>query len=247
MNGIRAAARKGFFDHIGAIGPDVLLLQEVRARPEDLPAELAAPAGWHVEWHPASRPGYSGTAVWAREPITIVGRGIGADDEEGRVLMVRAGGVRVASVYMPSGTTGEARQKIKDRWLVEMGAWMAGGSKSRSPLFLGGDFNVAHTERDLYYWKSNQKTSGFLPHEREWFGGLLGAGWHDVVREHHPEGEGPYTWWSNRGKARELDRGWRIDHFLANKAARKLVRGAVVHREARWVSDHAPVSVDIEV
>lgn len=119
--------------------------------------------------------------------------------------------------------------------------------RKTGPVIFGGDLNIAHTERDIFYAKSNEKTSGFLPHEREWLGRLFDSGWHDVVRQHFGDCQGPYSWWSNRGRARELDRGWRIDYLLANAEVRRRFRSASIHREAGLaVSDHAPVSVDLE-
>ena len=114
-------------------------------------------------------------------------------------------------------------------------------------MIFGGDLNIAHTEKDIFHAKSNQKTSGFLPHEREWFGELLESGWHDLSREHFGDVHGPYSWWSNRGRARELDRGWRIDYLLATAEVRDRLESVEIHRAAGLtVSDHAPVSVDID-
>ena len=113
---------------------------------------------------------------------------------------------------------------------------------------MGGDFNIAHTEQDIFYAKSNLKQSGFLPHERAWIGQVLDDGWHDVVREHVGDSDGPYSWWSNRGSARELNRGWRIDYLLANGAARALFESARIDRKAALsVSDHAPVIGEFSV
>jgi exodeoxyribonuclease-3 len=132
-------------------------------------------------------------------------------------------------------------------WLKRFRRW-ANARRADSAMFFGGDINVAHTEKDIFYAKSNEQTSGFLPHEREWFGQLLSSGWHDLVREHHGDVQGPYSWWSNRGRARELDRGWRIDYLLCNQAARPLFRSAAIHRDGGLeISDHAPVSIDLEL
>ena len=118
--------------------------------------------------------------------------------------------------------------------------------RARTPTLVGGDLNIAHTERDLFYAKANQKQSGFLPHERAWFGELLNTGWRDLVREDAGDVDGPYSWWSNRGQARAKNRGWRIDYLLANAAAGKRFVSATTHREAGLAcSDHAPVSVDL--
>ena len=249
INGMRAAIRKGFQRHLDVIRPDILLLQEVRARPEQLPEEFQQPDGWHVIWNPAQRPGYSGTAIWSRAPINVMKLALSDSDRdvEGRIIEAEIQGIHFACVYLPSGSSGAERQSVKEIWLKKFRMW----TKSRlgeTPMFFGGDINVAHTEKDIFYAKSNEKTSGFLPHEREWFGKLLKSGWHDLVREHHGDIQGPYSWWSNRGRARELDRGWRIDYLLCNAAARPMFRSATIHRDAALeISDHAPVSVDIEL
>jgi exodeoxyribonuclease-3 len=248
VNGMRAALRKGFEDHLARVKPDVLLLQEVRAMPEQLPAGWAAPGGWHVHWHPAQKKGYAGVSVWSRRPMKVLGTGLSDDDadHEGRVLRVKVDGVQIVSIYLPSGSSGDHRQVEKEKWMARFMPWAQGLAKSRVPTVLGGDFNIAHTERDIFYAKSNEKTSGFLPHERAWFGDLLGVGWDDLVRRHHGEVQGPYSWWSNRSQARKLDRGWRIDYLLANRAAGKRFASAGIDREAALsVSDHAPVSIDL--
>lgn len=248
VNGIRAAARKGMLEQIEAIAPDVLLLQEVRAKPEQLDDALAAPDGWHVYWHPAEKLGYAGTAIWSRRPIRVetVGMGGHGSDPEGRLLVARVDGLRVVSLYLPSGSSGEHRQAAKDKWMVEFAPWAEAFARSRVPTLIGGDFNIAHTARDIFYARANEKQSGFLPHERAWMGDFLGAGWADFVRGQHGEVDGPYSWWSNRGQARALDRGWRIDYVVGNRAADRRIERAWIDREASLaVSDHAPVSVDL--
>ncbi len=249
VNGLRAAIRKGFQNHLDQIAPDVLLLQEIRCQPDQLPDEFRQPDGWHVYWNPAERPGYSGTAIWSRQELSDVETGPGHDgrrkDVEGRVIAGNLGSLRIASIYLPSGTSGEQRQQFKDRWLKSFAKW-ASRQLSGSGIVLGGDFNIAHTELDIFHAKSNVGTSGFLPHERQWITDFLEAGWSDLVRDHFGPIQGPYSWWSNRGQARELDRGWRIDYLFANGAARSGFRSASIHREGGLeVSDHAPVSIDI--
>ncbi|MEZ6128847.1 MAG: exodeoxyribonuclease III [Planctomycetaceae bacterium] len=248
VNGLRAALRKGFAEHLARINPDVLLLQEVRVLPEQLDAEWRQPEGWHVVWHPAQRKGYAGTAIWSRFPFESVQTGISRSerDHEGRLLTVQIGELSISSVYLPSGSSGDERQAVKDEWMVRFRRWVD-RQRKRGPVVFGGDLNVAHTEQDIFYAKSNARTSGFLPHERSWFGDLLESGWHDMVREHFGDVQGPYSWWSNRGKARELDRGWRIDYLLANAEARSRFRTASIDRDAGiTVSDHAPVTVDLD-
>jgi exodeoxyribonuclease-3 len=249
VNGMRAALRKSFSEHLDALEPDVVLLQEIRARPEQLPAPWRAPPGWHVAWHPAERPGYAGTAVWSRTPLEAVhvglaGAGADAPDAEGRVLRVRTGGVEVVSVYLPSGSASPESQARKEAWMADFLPWAGALASAGHPVVLGGDLNIAHTESDIHNAKSNANNSGFLPHERAWFGELLAAGWRDTLREAVGAVQGPYTWWSNRGQARAKDRGWRIDYLLANGAV--AVAGAGVRREGGLdTSDHAPSWVDV--
>jgi exodeoxyribonuclease-3 len=246
VNGLRAALQKGFAEIIEQIEPDVLLLQEVRALPEQLPGEWADPEGWHVHWHPAEKKGYSGTAIWSRQPMKILSTGLNADDPEGRVVRAEVDGVEVASVYLPSGSSSEDRQTQKEIWMKAFRPWADDLKAKRRPVLFGGDFNIAHTERDIFYAKSNEKTSGFMPHEREWLGDLIESGWRDFTREQFGDVQGPYSWWSNRGRARELDRGWRIDYLLGNSAAAKRFVSAEICREGGLtVSDHAPVTVDL--
>ena len=250
VNGLRAALRKGFEKYIGRIRPDVLLLQEIRVLPEQLPDNWAQPDGWHVHWNPAQKKGYAGTAIWSRQPFQLVCTGLSPADKdpEGRVVHIRTGNVEIASVYLPSGSSGEQRQQMKDIWMRRFRPWATKHSGKETPFVFGGDLNIAHTEQDIFYVSGNKKTSGFLPHEREWFGRLLDSGWNDFVRQHAGDVKGPFSWWSNRGKARELDRGWRIDYLLGNAAAAQLFRTATTHREGGLeVSDHAPVSIDLDV
>ena len=250
VNGLRAAIRKGFEEHLNRIDTDVLMLQEVRALPEQLPKKWQNPEGWYVTWHPAEKKGYSGTAIWTREEHEIVERGITGDenDEEGRVIRAKVGGAEVVCVYLPSGSSGDIRQTVKEDWMDVFKPWANEFKKSKKPVLMGGDFNICHTAKDIYYAKSNEKNSGFLPNEREWVGDLIEKGWHDFIREGYGDCDGPYTWWSNRGQARKLDRGWRIDYIFGNAAAKKMFKRVNVDREAGLAcSDHAPVTVEIDI
>lgn len=247
VNGLRAALRKGFSDHLEQLAPDVLMLQEVRALPEQLPKEWVSPEGWHVHWHPAQRKGYSGVATWSRRPFEVLGTGLDAEDPEGRVLRVRCGGVQFVNVYLPSGSSSPERQASKEAWMDRFLPWATRLASQDEPVLLAGDLNIAHTELDIHNPRGNKDNSGFLPHEREWFGELLSRGWTDLLRVHVGPVQGPYSWWSNRGRARELDRGWRIDYLLGNAAVSSKLRHASVHRPGGLeVSDHAPVTVEID-
>ena len=235
LNGLRSALRRGLEGWLAREGPDVLLLQEVRAEPR---AQLFADLGYHSAWAPAEKAGYSGVALLSRRAPDAVELGLdrAAFDAEGRVLLARFGDLGVASVYVPSGSSGELRQAFKEEFLEHFAAWTR-AQLARGPLLIGGDFNVAHQAADLKNWRANQRHSGFLPQERAWFGRLLASGLRDVHRETLGE-RAEYTWWSNRSGAYANDVGWRLDYLLAGGLD---LRAARVQRAA-LLSDHAPLS-----
>ena len=253
LNGIRAAHRKGLSDFTQRIDADVWLFQEVRALPEQMPEEWQPPEGHDVIWHPAQKKGYSGVMTCSRVGLSEIGRGIDTElddvrDPDGRVLHTKHGNLHCVNMYLPNGSSNSERQTYKDRWIEDMLVWSKQFIDSDEPALLCGDLNIAHQEDDIWNPSGNRKTSGFLDHEREWFTRLLDFGWHDLLRIHVGQQKGPYTWWSNRGRARELDRGWRIDYVLAYDAARPLFKSAEVLREGGLVvSDHAPLIVDLEL
>lgn len=246
VNGMRAALKKGLHAHLEALDTDVVLFQEVRANVHQLKAD-AAPEGWHVLWHPGEKPGYAGVAIWSRQPPEVLETGLGGPDPEGRVLRARIGKAQVVSLYLPSGSSGAVRQAKKEVFMERLAAWMEPLAALEEPVIIGGDWNIAPTSDDLFNPTGNKKNSGFLPHERAWFQAQLDAGWTDLFRAHRGPGKGPWSWWSNRGRARELDRGWRIDHLLGNAIAAKRLRKASIRRAGGLtVSDHAPVTVDLK-
>lgn len=247
VNGLRAAIRKGFGHWIDVLNPDVIMLQEIRCFPDQLSPDHPL-SDWNAVWNPAQRPGYAGTAIFTRRPMTCLGLGVGKQqDLEGRVTRVDVDGVDLVSVYLPSGSSSDAAQEKKNAWMDAFTPWASMLKRRRRPVIIGGDLNIARDQRDIFHWKSNQDTSGFLPHERTWMNDLVGSGWSDLIREHAGDVDGPYTWWSNRGQARTLNRGWRIDYLLANRSAASLARSPMISRDAGLAcSDHAPVLVDLE-
>lgn len=253
VNGMRAAAKKGFVEWLAASEADVVACQEVRAEAAQLPESVVAPLGWHARHAACSVKGRNGVSVYSRrEPEEVrVGFGEPEFEESGRYLEVHLPGLVVSSLYLPSGDVGTPRQEEKERfmaaflpYLVELRAKAAAAG---SEVVVLGDWNIAHREADLKAWKTNQKNSGFLPEERAWLGRVYDeAGYVDVQRKLDPEGPGPYTWWSYRGKAYDNDAGWRIDlqvatPGLAGRAVAAKVERAATYAE-RW-SDHAPLTV----
>jgi exodeoxyribonuclease-3 len=259
VNGLRAAAKKGFVEWLAETSADVLCLQEVRAEPGQLPEEVRAPEGWHVVHAPAAAKGRAGVSLYTRREPDRVRIGFGSEefDSSGRYVEADLPGVTVASLYLPSGEVGTERQDEKVRFMDEFLAHLKElrerAAADGREVVVCGDWNIAHQEADLKNWRANKKNSGFLPEERAWLGRVLDAddgGYVDVVRALHPDAEGPYSWWSYRGRAFDNDSGWRIDlHVaspgLAGKAVKGFVERAATHGE-RW-SDHAPVTVVYEL
>ena len=254
LNGIRAAIRKGLDDFVARIDPDILLLQEVRALPEQLPKDWTSPMP-HTLMHPAEKKGYSGVATWSKESFDEIGRGISTtldyDDSEGRMLHTYHNGIHCLNCYLPSGSNEKKpeRQYWKEAWMDDLLEWARPFTELDEPVFLCGDLNVAHTEDDIWNPTGNRRTSGFLPQERAWFDRLLDSGWSDLLRISVGPRKGPYSWWSNRGQARQLDRGWRIDYVLSNAAGLSLLNHAEIKgvKELNGISDHAPVIVDLDI
>ncbi len=245
LNGIRAAEKRGFTKWLGKTQPDMLCLQEMRARPEQVDDELRYPKGYSGRWECAEKKGYSGVSLMSRFAADCYDVGMGLDwgDSEARCLRADFEDLSVISAYIPSGSSGDERQTMKYEFLDHFAKYMKKLLKEDRPIAVCGDFNIAHEEVDIHNPRGNAKNSGFLPEERAWFTKLLKQGWVDVVRQQLPDEVGLYSWWSNRGQARALDRGWRIDYVLASPSLARLAKRAWIEKDA-GLSDHAPVWVE---
>ena len=250
VNGLRACVRKGFLDFLEASGADVVGIQELRALPEQLPAEARSPTGWHAAFSPAERKGYSGVALFSRQAPTRIETTLGIDeyDVEGRLLIAHFGRMAIATVYFPKGS---GPNRDNSRVPYKLGFYQAlferlQQLRRRGPVFVLGDYNTAHTELDLARPRTNAKTSGFLPEERAELSRWLAAGWCDTFRRQHPGEPGHYTWWRQWGNARADNVGWRIDYVLASPSATRRVRDAFIWPQVTG-SDHCPVGVDVDL
>lgn len=256
VNGVRAAATKGLLEWLATSAADIVCLQEVRATEKQFHTAIAPAldAGWHVVGTESSAKGRAGVAILSRIPADAVRIGFGDDSfaDTGRYLEADFGDLTVGSLYLPTGEADTPKQDEKERFMKSFAAYLgeraAEVAAAGRHILVCGDWNIAHTERDIKNWKGNVRKSGFLPHERDWVGDLLATGqWRDVVREQHGDVAGPYSWWSYRGKAFDTDAGWRIDYHLVSPALADRVTAAHVERAAtyaeRW-SDHAPVTVE---
>ncbi len=249
VNGIRSAAGKGFYAWLARQEADIVCLQELKAQVADMTAEMLNPPGYYGYFHYAEKRGYSGVGIYSRrQPDRIVeGLGIPDIDAEGRYLEVAFGELSVVSVYLPSGSAGEHRQAAKFAFMDRFFPHLERLAHCGHEVILCGDWNIAHTEKDLKNWRSNQKNSGFLPEERAWIGRVFTElGLIDVWRRLYPEAtEEGYTWWSNRGQAWAKNVGWRIDYQVATPGIAARARSAFIYKAERF-SDHAPLTIDYE-
>lgn len=245
VNGLRSAASKGFLPWLEQVKPDLVCLQEVKAHEADLSPQLRTPDGWHAFFHCAETKGYSGTALLSRKAPRSVRAGFGNAefDREGRYLEAQFADVTVISVYFPSGSSSPERQLAKFRFLDAFWPHLRQLRDSGREVVLCGDVNIAHQQIDLKNWRGNQKNSGFLPEERAWLDRLFGEqSWVDVFRRLDARPE-QYTWWSNRGRARENNVGWRIDYQIASPALAAKAKRTEIYTAQRF-SDHAPLIID---
>ncbi len=247
-NGIRSAARRGFFDWVKRQDADVVCLQETRAQEHQLGPESIALPGFTAFYVDARRRGYSGVALYARrEPLSVC-RTLGFDDmdAEGRFIQADFGAVTVASLYVPSGITGVARQAFKMDFLERLLAVLAKMRHAGREHIVCGDFNIAHRAIDTYNPSRNANVSGFLPDERAWMDVLLGRlGWIDAFRVVDRDAK-EYTWWSNAPAAWDRNLGWRIDYQMITPGLAPRVKSAVIYKAARF-SDHAPLQIDYDL
>ncbi len=244
-NGIRSAAKKGFFAWLETQNADVVCIQETKAQRDQLDDALFHPQGYHCYYFDAEKKGYSGTALYAKQKPdqVITGLGWASADTEGRYLQADFGKLSVVSLYLPSGSSSEQAQQKKFDFLACYLPVLKEQINSGRDFILCGDWNIAHKPIDLKNWKSNQKNSGFLPEERAWLDTLFDeVGFVDAFRVINQE-ENQFTWWSNRGAAWEKNVGWRIDYQIVTPTLRNTVQRVEIYKAERF-SDHAPLIMD---
>lgn len=244
-NGIRAAARKGFFDWMHVVKPDVVCVQETKAQVEQLIDPVFFPDGYHCYYVDAEKKGYSGVAIYSRHKPDKVTTEMGWDlaDQEGRYVQVDLGKLSVISLYLPSGTSGDVRQEFKYEFLDVFLEQLKSFRRKRREFIICGDWNIAHTKKDIKNWRGNQKNSGFLPEERDWMTQLFDeVGFVDAFRVVNQEDD-QYTWWSNRGQAWAKNVGWRIDYQVITPGLADKVKAVDIYKDERF-SDHAPLIID---
>ncbi|MDO4699490.1 MAG: exodeoxyribonuclease III [Moraxella sp.] len=251
VNGLRASAKKGLFDWIAKSEADVICMQETRLTHEQWTDQFK-PVGWQAHLFAAKKAGYAGTAIYSRLPFAVSdGLGFELADSQGRFTMGRFDlsdwgvdtPVHIASLYLPSGSSGDDAQARKDLFLDEYKAILKRWRDEQKSIIVCGDYNIVHKRIDIKNWSGNQKSSGCLPHERAWLDHIYDElGYVDSFRVVRHDSE-IYSWWSNRGQARAKNVGWRIDYQACSPDWRERTVGAWVYKD-EWFSDHAPVVID---
>lgn len=247
-NGIRSAARKGFFEWLEKQQADVVCIQETKAQIDQLSDPLFHPAGYHCYYFDAEKKGYSGTALYCKKKPNKVIRGLGFEvaDSQGRYIQADFDGVSVASIYFPSGSSGDEAQARKDIFMEHSFEHFKAMRRKRREFIFCADWNICHKEIDLKNWRANRKNSGFLPYERAWLDTLYDeVGYVDAFRQINQEPD-QYTWWSNRGQAWANNVGWRLDYQVVTPGLVDKIQAASIYKEQRF-SDHAPFTMDYAI
>jgi exodeoxyribonuclease III len=247
INGIRAAAKKGFLDWVKKSKGDIICLQETKAQPEQIPDEVKNIKGYESFWFSAHRKGYSGVGTYTKiKPIKST-NGFGNElfDNEGRVIFSEYDKFVLANVYFPNGGRGPERVKYKLDFYDELFLFLNKNYRDKKEIIVTGDYNTAHKEIDLARPKENETNSGFLPEERAWIDNIINLGYVDVFRKFNQE-PGWYTYWDMFTRARERNVGWRIDYFMVSEDFVDNIISADIHTDVMG-SDHCPVSIKIKI
>jgi exodeoxyribonuclease-3 len=246
VNGLRAAWKKGFAEFAAAEGPDVLCLQETKIQPDQLTDEMKGLLDYRAHWSFAEKKGYSGVVTYtgpAPLAVTTAG-GTPALDAEGRIVHTEFPDFHLFNVYFPNGGMGPERLAHKLTFYDDFLALCERLRRGGKGIVVCGDVNTAHTEIDLARPKENEKTSGFMPIERDWVSKFIAHGYHDTFRLFVTE-PGHYTWWDLKSGARARNVGWRIDYFFVSDELRRRVRAATILPHVQG-SDHCPITLVLD-
>lgn len=246
INGIRSGIEKGLLEWISDHTFDVICFQETKIREHNIPTILIEQMGYHAQWHQAQRAGYSGVATFSRvAPQRVIsGTGIAKYDCEGRVLRTDFPSFTVLNCYFPNGKSSPERQQFKLGFLDDFYALVDNLLAEQPQLIVLGDFNIAHTERDLHDPSRNRRASGFLPEERAWMTEFFQNGMIDSFRQVHPD-KVEYSFWRFNAQARQQNKGWRLDYQAVSDALASHILDVQHLREVEF-SDHCPVLLTLE-
>ena len=247
VNGIRSAINKGFIEWLKTDPADIICLQETKAVKENIDHKILNDLGFEDYWYSAQKKGYSGVAVFSkRKPDNVLyGNGHKVSDDEGRIIQLDFGDIRLINAYFPSGTSGDLRQAFKYEWLDQFYLYLDELKKVNPKIILCGDYNIAHKEIDIHDPKGNKNSSGFLPAERAWMDKFLDSGWNDSYR-HFVKEPHHYSLWSQRfPTVRAQNKGWRIDYINVTEPLVPSLVSAKILPDVKH-SDHCPVFLELK-
>ena len=252
VNGLRAIYRKNFLDFLKNESPDLVLVQEVKAWPEQLQPEELAPLNYQSIFASAEKKGYSGVGIFYKSNLAVelISKSFGDPkfDQEGRMLYLKLRDLNIYNIYFPSGTTGELRQNFKEEFLeVVKNYFKKELNNPEKKIIIAGDFNICHQEIDIHHPKQATKLnlSGFLPQERKWFSEFLDLKFYDSFRLINGDIKGRYSWWTYRAGARDKNLGWRIDYIIVSNSLKENLQKADILSNYTG-SDHAPIFIDLK-
>ena len=245
VNGIRAVEKKGFINTIKQMNPDIIGIQETKAQENQLSQELLNIEGYQSFWNSAEKKGYSGVAVYTKEPPLSVSKGINSPehDNEGRAITLEYNNYFLVNLYFPNAQDKLKRIDYKIQFNDALLTY-ANQLRKKKTVILCGDFNVAHKPIDLANPKRNEKNAGYSPQERAWFSKFIESGYVDTFRTFNDQPK-QYTWWSYRFNARAKNVGWRIDYFCVDKNSIDQVKDACIYSDIMG-SDHCPVGIQFQ-
>jgi len=247
VNGIRAVAKKDFFEDFNTMDPDILCLQETKAQDNQVLETLSPLKNYHIFAHSAEKKGYSGVAIICKIAPLQISKGIGdpEHDNEGRVLCAEFDSFYLVNVYVPNSGSELKRLGYRQKWDTAFYNYIK-KLESQKPVIVCGDFNVAHSAIDLANPKANyNKYAGYMQEEIDGMNRFIQGGFTDTFRYFYPNKTGAYSWWSYRLVAREKNIGWRIDYFLVSQKLMSAVKSASILSKIVG-SDHCPVVIDVE-
>ncbi|MDX8339545.1 exodeoxyribonuclease III [Draconibacterium sp. IB214405] len=246
VNGIRAVAKKNFFEDFKQMDADILCLQETKAQDDQVAETLESINGYHIYSNSAEKKGYSGTAILSKTEPVSVSRDMGIDvhDTEGRVLRLEYEKFYLVNVYVPNSGSELKRLDYRQEWDLAFFNYLKELEKTK-PVLVCGDFNVAHRPIDLARPKPNyNKSAGFMQEEIDGMDRFTQGGLVDSFRHFYPDATDKYSWWSYRAGARGKNIGWRIDYFLVSESFIPQLQKAYILNEVMG-SDHCPVGIEI--
>ncbi len=246
VNGIRSAIRKGFARWLKDVSPDIVCLQELKAKEDQIDTDIFSNLGYNSFLYSAVKPGYSGVGILTKQMPLKVHKGIGIEkfDNEGRLIIAEFADYEIINTYFPSGSSGDVRQRVKMEWLDAFTDFVRKRLEQQKSMVICGDFNICRLWIDIHNPEGHLRSSGFLPEERQWFDDFMKLGFIDTFREFDDRPD-QYSWWSFRAASRQRNKGWRIDYILISENLRPFLVDARIMKDV-VMSDHSPVVVDLD-